>query len=281
MTLRVGWFSTGRGDGSRRLLKAAADAIGAGDLEAEIAFVFCNRERGEYQATDGFLDLAEAHGVPTITLSSRQFRRDCGGALSKPGEPLPAWRAKYDGEVAKLIAEHAFDVGVLAGYMLIFTPEMAGRYPFLNLHPAEPGGPIGAWQQVIWELIDSRAVRSGVMIHLATDELDRGPVVSYCTYPLRGAAFDALWDEFGAQTVAALQAAAGEEHPLFMEIRRHGAARELPLVIETLRALSQARARVDDRRVVDGQGDSLTDGLDLTSEVETAVAPATRKHTET
>lgn len=281
MTLRVGWFSTGRGDGSRKLLKAAADAIGAGDLDAEIAFMFCNRERGEYDATDGFLDLAEAHGIPTITLSSRQFRRDRGGALSKPGEPLPPWRAEYDSEVAKLLEEHPFDVGVLAGYMLIFTPEMAERYRFLNLHPAEPGGPIGTWQQVIWELIDARATQSGVMIHMATAELDRGPIVSYCTYSLRGDAFDALWQDIGAQTTVGLRAAAGEEHPLFLEIRRHGAARELPLVIETLRALSQARLRVGRRHVVDGQGDPLTNGLDLTKEVETAVAPATHKRRQT
>ncbi len=281
MTLRVGWFSTGRGDGSRRLLNAAADAIGAADLDAEIAFVFCNRERGEYEATDGFLDLVGAHGIPAITLSSRQFRRDRGGALSQPGEPLPAWRAEYDGEIAKLIGEHPFDVGVLAGYMLIFTPEMAGRYPFLNLHPAEPGGPIGTWQRVIWELIDSHAARSGVMIHLATDELDRGPVVSYCTYPLRGDAFDALWDDVGAQTAAGLEAAASEEHPLFMEIRRHGATRELPLVIETLRALSEARVRVDNRRVVDSRRDSLANGLDLTAEVETAVGTVLTRSVDT
>lgn len=271
MTLRVGWFSTGRGDGSRRLLKAAADAIGAGDLDVDIAFVFCNRERGEYEATDGFLDLVEAHDILAITLSSRQFRRNLGGALSKPDEPLPPWRTEYDSEVAKLLAEHPFDIGVLAGYMLIFTPEMAGRYPFLNLHPAEPGGPIGTWQQVIWQLIDARAARSGVMTHMATEELDRGPVVSYCTYPLHGDAFDTLWDDIGAQTAADIQAAAGEEHPLFLEIRRHGAAHELLLVIETLRALSQARVRVDDGRVVDGQGDPLADGLDLTAAVETAV----------
>ncbi len=279
MTLRVGWFSTGRGDGSRRLLKAAAEAIGAGGLDAEIAFVFCNRERGEYEATDGFLDLVEAHGIPAITLSSRQFRRDRGGALSERGEPLPPWRAEYDGEVAKLLADYLFDIGVLAGYMLIFTPEMAGRYPFINLHPAEPGGPIGTWQQVIWELIDARATRSGVMTHMATDELDRGPVVSYCTYSLRGEAFDALWDGIGTQTATDVQAAAGEDHPLFVEIRRHGAARELPLVIETLRALSETRIRVDDRRVVDGQGGPLANGIDLTAEVETAVGTVLTRST--
>src|SRR3989304_7612525 len=92
MTLRVGWFSTGRGEGSRRLLPAVVDAIGRGELDAEIALVFCNRERGEYEATDGFLELAASYGIPCLTLSSRRFRRERGGALSKPDEPAPAGR---------------------------------------------------------------------------------------------------------------------------------------------------------------------------------------------
>ena len=48
--LRIGWFSTGRGEGSKALLRAAMDAIQKGDLKAEIAFVFCNRERGRGRA---------------------------------------------------------------------------------------------------------------------------------------------------------------------------------------------------------------------------------------
>ena len=53
--LRIGWFSTGAGAGSQRqrLLTATVDAIQRRDLAAEIAFVFCNRERGE---NEGFHD---------------------------------------------------------------------------------------------------------------------------------------------------------------------------------------------------------------------------------
>ena len=282
MTLRIGWFSTGGGEGSQRqrLLAATAGAIQRGDMDAQIAFVFCNRERGEYEATDSFLDLVGSHGIPTITLSSRQFRRDRGGALSQRGEPLPPWRAEYDNEVAKLIADRPFDVGVLVGYMLIFTPEMAARYPFLNLHPAEPGGPIGTWQQVIWQLIDQRAEGSGVMVHLATEELDRGPVVSYCTYPLRGHAFDAMWEDIGSATAADLQKTIGEEYPLFTEIRRQGAARELPLVIATLQALARGRMRVDGQGVVDSRTKRIASGLDLTPEVESAVTKTPTRSAE-
>ena len=275
MTVRIGWFSSGGGPGSQRqrLLSAAVEAIRRGDLAAQIAFVFSNRERGEDEASDSFLDLVASFGLPCLTLSSRGFRRERGGALSKPGQPLPPWRAAYDRAVAALVAQHPFDVGMLAGYMLIFTGEMCNRYPLLNLHPAEPGGPAGTWQEVIWQLIDRRAERSGVMIHLSTEELDRGPPVASCTFSLRGPAFDPLWDALGSRSPAEVQQAEGEAFPLFQEVRRHGAARELPLVIATLRAVADGRLRVEGRRVLDGTGRELPGGLDLTAEIDAAVAP--------
>jgi folate-dependent phosphoribosylglycinamide formyltransferase PurN len=271
MTLRIGWFSTGRGEGSRRLLTAAVDAIRSRELDAEIAFVFCNRERGEYEATDEFLDLVASFDLSLVTLSSRGFRRERGGELSQPGRPLPAWRAEYDRAVAALITPYAFDVGMLAGYMLVFTGEVCNRHPLLNLHPAAPDGPVGTWQEVTWQLIDQRAAESGVMVHLATEELDRGPVVSYCTYAIRGALFEALWDAIGARSSAKLQAAEGEELPLFREIRRQGAARELPFVVATLRAFAQGRLRVESGQVLDSDGRPLKGGLDLSEEIDRSV----------
>lgn len=273
MTLRIGWFSTGAGPGSQRqrLLTAAVEAIRSGELDAEIAFVFCNRERGEYEGTDSYLDLVESFGIPLLTLSSRRFRRERGGDLSKTGHPLPPWRTEYDRAVAELVGRYTFDVGVLAGYMLVFTGPMCNRYPLLNLHPAAPGGPVGTWQEVIWRLIDARAERSGVMVHLATEELDRGPPVTYCTFSLRGPAFDPLWEALGSRTAADVREREGEEHPLFLEIRRHGVVREQPLVLETLRALAQGRVRVEGRRVLDSSGRELTGGLDLSEEIDRAL----------
>jgi folate-dependent phosphoribosylglycinamide formyltransferase PurN len=268
MSLRIGWFSTGRGQGSRKLLTAAVDAIRWAELDAEIAFVFCNRERGEYEATDGFLDLVESFGIPLLTLSSRRFRRERGGALSKPGQPLPAWRVEYDAKVAQLIAAHEFDVGMLAGYMLVFTGAMCNRHPLLNLHPALPDGPVGTWQEVTWQLIDRRAERSGVMIHLATEELDQGPTVAYCSYSLRGPGFDALWQAIEGRSAAEVREAEGEEDALFREIRRHGAARELPFVVATLRAVAEGRIRIEAGLALDAAGNELLTGLDLTAEIE-------------
>lgn len=271
MTLRLGWFATARGQTSRKLLSATQDAITSGDLDAEIAVVFCNREAGEDPNTDSFLEQVRAYGLPIVCLSSRDFRRARGEKPVRKGEPLPKWRADYDREVMRLLEPYTFDLGVLAGYMLIFTSEPSNRWDLLNLHPAAPGGPKGMWQDVIWELIATRAERTGVMLHLATPELDEGPPVTYCTYPIRGARFDRLWQAIEGTDLERLRESEGESNELFAEIRRHGVAREIPLVIETLKAFADGRVRISGKQVLDPEGQSVP-GYDLTDEIERAVA---------
>ena len=271
--IRVAWFATARGQTSGQLLAAALDAINAGTLDAEIAVVFCNREQGEDPNTDAFQAQVRDAGLPLVTLSSREFRRRAGGEVVRKGTALPEWRREYDREVMRLLAPYDFDIGVLAGYMLIFCEDAAARWDLLNLHPAAPGGPAGVWQDVIWELIAQRAQRGGVMIHLATPELDEGPVVTYCTYPVRGGNIDALWADVETRGLDPARAAEGEDLPLFQEIRRRGVLREVPLVVETLRALADGRVRIVDKRPVDAAGAPIA-GYDLSDEIERAVAAA-------
>jgi folate-dependent phosphoribosylglycinamide formyltransferase PurN len=261
--LRIAWFTTARGPGSRSLFTYVADRIRSGDLEAEITAVVSNRERGEAEATDAFFDLVGDHGLPLVTLSSVRFRREHGGKLSKPGEPLPEWRRDYDQAVAGLLRSFDFDIGVLAGYMLITTVELCDRYPLLNLHPAAPNGPEGVWQDVIKQLIREGAVESGVQIQRATPDVDRGPLVSYCTYSIRGEGIDHLWVAAGSPP-----ATVGEESPLFQEIRQRGMIREAPLMAETLRAVSDKGVAA----VVTGPHPAQ---LDLTAAVKRAITRAT------
>ncbi|MBI2723488.1 MAG: phosphoglycerate transporter [Chloroflexi bacterium] len=272
--LRIGWFSTGRGEGSQKLLAAAADAIRSGRLEAEIAFVFCNRDEGTYPATDQFLAQARGYGLPVVTLSDARFRREHGGAVARSGEPLPPWRADYDAAIVRALEPYAYDIGMLAGYMLITTPALYDSHPLLNLHPAAPDGPAGTWQQVTWSIIEQRAEHSGVRIHLATAGLDEGPIVTYCTYPLRGATIDLLWRALDTRSLADIKQQDGEAFPLFHEIRRRGAARELPLVVETLRAFAEHRLRLEDHRIMHGET-KVVGGYDLTPEIEGSLSRAT------
>ena len=176
--LRLGWFSTGRGEGSRGLFTCVKDAIDRGELAAEISFVFCNREAGEHAGSDAYMELVRSHGIPVIALSSQGFRRERGAAR------FAEVREAYDDATLALLAGHSADFNVTAGYGLIFGPAMVASRPALNLHPASPDGPVGTWQQVIWQLIESRAEESGAFTHLATEDLDRGPVVTYVTFPI-------------------------------------------------------------------------------------------------
>lgn len=271
MTVRLGWFTTARGPGSRGMFEAVIGAMQRGELTgAELAFVFCNRERGEDPVTDGFFARVGELGIPLVTKSSVRYRRSVRGARSRPGAPLPAWRHDYDREVEAAIAPYRFDLGVLAGYMLIFADEFSTRHPLLNLHPALPDGPAGTWREVIRQLIRERAAESGVMLHLAIPAVDEGPVVAFCRYPIRGPAFDSCWRDIESRP-----SPAGDDDleatPLFTQIRAAGVQRESPLLVATLAAFAAGRLRVDGGRVVDAAG-APAPPADLTADVEAIVS---------
>ena len=264
---QLGWFSTGRGKGSRGLLNAVQDSIKSGELEAEIAFVFCSRERGETEATDIFLKMVEDYHLPLITFSYQKFKSKIEATNTGQTETLPSWRLDYDREVIARLQGFNPDLCVLAGYMLIAGKELCQKYNMINLHPAMPEGPTGTWQEVIWELIDSGAEATGAMMHLVTPELDKGPVVTYCTFPIRGEPFDSYWAEIKGQSLEQIKKEQGENNSLFKLIRQYGVARELPLIIATIKAFSQGKVKITtDKRVIDTKQRPIR-GYDLTDEI--------------
>lgn len=269
MTLRLGWFTSARGPGSRAMYEAVAGAIAAGEFEARFAFVFCNRDPGEDEITDRFLELVRANDHPLITRSSVRYRRSIGGDRSRPGEDLPAWRVEYDRLVDSDLAEQPFDLGVLAGYMLIFTGEFVRRHPLLNLHPALPDGPSGTWREVIHTLIRKRAAESGVMLHLAIAEVDTGPVVAYSRYPLRGPRLDALWSEIESE-IEMLDDKALEASALFAAIRQEAVRYEAPLLLATVAEFATGRLRIAGGRVMGAGGEQRTTA-DLSDQVRERV----------
>ena len=254
MTLNLGWFTAGRGPGSRAMFEHALDAIEHGSLDARVNFVFMQRERGEGEGSDGFMDLAASLDIPVVALSSQRFRREHDGDFASHREEYDAW-------VLDLLRPYRPDLCVLAGYLLILSQVLTEAYRFVNLHPALPGGPVGLWQKVIWELIDTRAAETGNMTFVVTDELDRGPQLTYSRVGLRGPALDRLWSEIGDADAASLRERDGEEHPLFKTIRAEGMQREPLLLTETLKALAAGALRLD--------GDQPP--LDLTEQVEAAL----------
>ena len=267
---QLGWFSTGRDKAARDLLTAVNTSIKQGQIEAEIAFVFCTREPGESEASDSFLKLVEDYHIPLVCFSYQKFK----ARQSTPGTArsitLPQWRLDYDREVMDRLQAFSPDLCVLAGYMLITGREMCQRYDMINLHPAAPGGPAGTWQEVIWQLIDNNAQQTGVMMHLVTPELDKGPPVTYCTFPIRGEPFDRYWREIMASVPGSPERGRTRDS-LFNLIRKHGLAREFPLIIATLKAFSQGEIKITaDKRVVDANGKPIK-GYTLTDEINQMV----------
>lgn len=265
---KVGWFSTGRGEGSKALLKAAYSAIKSGELNARIEFVYCSRERGETEPTDRYLDMVEGYGIPLVSFSYQKYRAKRGMPNPDLAQPLPQWRIDYDKEVIKRLKKFDPDLVMLAGFMLVTTPVMCEKFDIINLHPAAPGGPAGTWQQVIWKLIETKTAIQGVKIHVAIPELDMGPTATYCTFPIRGEAFDKYREEIKGKTVEQIKAEEGEENMLFKTIRQHGAVRELPLVVATLKVFSEGKIEITgDRQVADEDGHVIP-GFDLTIEID-------------
>ncbi len=262
--LRVGWFTTANGPGSRGMFTAVLDAIQSGRLNAEFEFVFVSRERGQTAPTDSFLDLTEANEIPTVTLSSQRFRRV---HYRKPWSQL---RGAYDEAVLSKLEDFAPDVSVMAGYML-FAPEISRSMLILNQHPALPGETIGKWQDAVWDVIENNDDRYGAMMHVATPELDRGPVATHCSFSVRGPELDPYWENAKASDIGQLRRVGDESMPLFAAIREAGVKRERPLVVETLKAV--ADGEIDLRSIADGRH---SEPVDMTDRVEAAVAPIQR-----
>ena len=246
--LNIGWFSTGRDEAARQLLQAVRDKSHRGDINGKISFVFSNREPGEAKESDLFFELVRSYNIPLVCLSHRKFK-----IVGEEKE----WRIKYDREVNKKIESFAPDLCVLAGYMLIVSAELCQKYDMINLHPAPPGGPTGSWQKVIWALIQNKAETAGAMMHLVTPELDRGPVVSYCLFSIKGEPFAEYWRK-------------DDKNMLFRLIRQHELAREFPLITLTLKSLSRGEVSIKNRRVINAQG-KLISGYNLSGKVDEEV----------
>ena len=253
--MKIGWFSTGRDEAASQLLQVAQESIAAGEIQGGISFVFSNREPGESRESDNFFALVRHYDIPLISFSHRKFKNAIQGTAKQSQQD---WRLKYDREVDKRIKPFSPDICFLAGYMLIVGRELCRKYNMINLHPAPPGGPAGSWQEVIWTLIRNKAGEAGAMIHLVTPQLDRGPVVSYCLFPIQGSPFDQYWQK-------------NEPEKLFQLIREHELAREFPLIVSTLKALSIREISVREGKITNAQG-KIIEGYDLSAKIDQVVS---------
>lgn len=188
MTIKLGVLISGSGTN----LQAIIDAITGGSLDATIEIVISSRPSAK-----GLKRAAEA-GIPTMALSKEVY-----------ASPETA-----DEVIASTLRQHKVDYVVMAGYMRKVGPAILLTFPnaVLNLHPALLPSFPGA--HAIDEAFDYGVKVTGVTVHLANAEYDRGPIIAQ-----RPVAVEEGWDR------DQLEAAIHEvEHELYPEVLRWLAA---------------------------------------------------------
>lgn len=188
MTIKLGVLISGSGTN----LQAIIDAIAEGSLDATIEVVISSRPSAK-----GLKRAAEA-GIPTMALSKEVY-----------ASPETA-----DEVIASTLRQHKVDYVVMAGYMRKVGPTILLTFPnaVLNLHPALLPSFPGA--HAIDEAFDYGVKVTGVTVHLANAEYDRGPIIAQ-----RPVAVEEGWDR------DQLEAAIHEvEHELYPEVLRWLAA---------------------------------------------------------
>ncbi len=263
---RFGWWTTGRDEAALNLFNTVYEAVREGEIKGDFCYLFLSRREGEGPFSDEIARLAEKRAIPLVRFSALEFEPE----LRK--RDRAKWRTLYHEELYKKTEPFGCPLAILAGYMWVLSPEICQKISAINLHPALPGGPAGTWQEVIWQLLEQGAERTGAMMHLVTPELDKGPAVTFFSFKIKGAGWEELWAEFeglrARHSMEYIKREIGEDLALFRKIRKEGEKRELPLIVETLKAFSDGRIVLKDGRFYDQNGRPMTAPLDLSEFVE-------------
>lgn len=115
-SMRIAVFASGNGSN----FQAIAEAIASGEVDATIAFLFCDKPAYA-------IERAKQHNIPVISFTPKGF----------------ADQVAYENEILKHLAEEKVDLVVLAGYMRIVGPTLLSAYAdrIVNIHLALPDFP--------------------------------------------------------------------------------------------------------------------------------------------
>ena len=138
-------------------LQAIFDAIGPGELNAEVSVVLSNQKEAY------ILERAENHNVPAFYISHKGKSRK-----------------EFDLEMTAVLKNHNVDLVLLIGFMRILSAEFCGEWQdrLLNVHPSLlPKYAGGMDTNVHEEVLKNGDTETGCTIHFVTDEVDGGPIL--------------------------------------------------------------------------------------------------------
>lgn len=158
---RLAVLASGSGTNLASLINAVDTGIIKG---AEISLVISNKK-------DAYaLIRAQEAGIPAFYAQRSLFASD----------------EDYDLFIVSRLREYNIDIILLAGYLRIITKPLLQAFAnrILNIHPSllpEFGGKNMYGIKVHQAVIDSKVKNSGCSVHLVTEEIDGGPVLSQAT----------------------------------------------------------------------------------------------------
>jgi formyltetrahydrofolate-dependent phosphoribosylglycinamide formyltransferase len=183
MRKQIAVLASGGGSNLQSIVQHLA-ALGA-ERPADVVLVASDR------ADAGALQRARTHGIAAVAMDRDQ---------------------RTTGMLA-LLARHAVDLVVLAGYLRFVPAEVTRSYRgrMVNIHPAllpAFGGP-GMYGHHVHEAVIARGARvSGATVHFVDEEYDHGPIIAQWPVPV-----------FGHDTPATLaQRVLGVEHALYPRV---------------------------------------------------------------
>ena len=192
--LKVGVLLSGSGTN----LQALIDACDGDGLPVDIVLAVSSRP-------DAFgIKRAEAAGIPVLVMNRDLY-----------ADPESA-----DARIVEALRQADVEYVVMAGYMRKVTPVMLDAFPdrVVNLHPALLPAFKGA--HAIQEAFDAGVKVTGVTVHFANEDYDRGPIIAQKAVPV-----------FDDDTLDDLEARIhGVEHGLYQQV---------------LRALAEGRVSID------------------------------------
>ena len=138
-------------------LQVILDAIGSGELNAEVSVVLSNQKNAY------ILERAENHNVPAVFIPHKR-----------------KYREEFDAKITAVLQEHGVDLVLLIGFMRILSAEFCGRWQnrLLNVHPSLlPKYAGGMDTNIHEEVLKNGETETGCTIHFVTDKVDRGPIL--------------------------------------------------------------------------------------------------------
>ncbi|MCE9610183.1 MAG: phosphoribosylglycinamide formyltransferase [Chthoniobacter sp.] len=158
--MRLGVLGSGKGSNFR----AIADAIGRGEIAADVRVVISD------VATAGILELARSRGLRAEFVEPGRFKTKL--------EP------EAERRVVELLQGAGVEWVVLAGYMRMIKPPLLAAFPrrIINIHPsllpAFPG--LEAWRQAL----AAGAPETGCTVHYVDEGMDTGEIIAQRAVPV-------------------------------------------------------------------------------------------------